>query len=168
MHPCRVLFLCSGNSARSILSEATLNHMGKGRFEAFSAGSHPAERVHPGAIEQLKGLGIPVEGLASKSWKRFAEASAPTLDVVITVCGNAANETCPVFVGDFTRSHWGLPDPAAADVRAPGEAFHQVHRQIIHRLNALLAIPIETMSGDELQDALDRIGTLVSDDEAAA
>ena len=168
MHPCRVLFICTGNSARSILSEATLNHLGKGRFEALSAGSRPSGRVHPAALEQLAAAGMPGEGLASKSWDRFAEAGAPALDIVITVCDNAANETCPVLFGDFVKSHWGLPDPAAAQgTAALAEAFRKAHTLIIRRITALLQLPLETMARDELQHALDRIAT-ITDDEASA
>ncbi len=167
MNPCRVLFLCTGNSARSILSEATLNHLGQGRFEAFSAGSQPTGRVHPAAIKQLAAVDMPSDGLASKSWDRFAHAGAPALDIVITVCGNAANQTCPVFPGDFVRSHWGLPDPAMAqDAEALGEAFRQAHKRILHRLTALLALPVETMCRDDLQHALDRIGAATGDEES--
>lgn len=168
MHPCRVLFICTGNSARSILSEATLNHFGKGRFEALSAGSRPSGQVHPAALEQLAAAGMSSEDLASKSWDRFAEAGAPALDIVITVCDNAANEACPVLFGDFVKSHWGLPDPAAAcDVETLGEAFRKAHALIIRRITALLQLPLETMHRDELQHALDRIAT-ITDDETAA
>ncbi len=158
MYPCRILFICTGNSARSILSEATLNHLGKGRFEAFSAGSQPTGRVHPAAIEQLAAQGVPTDGLASKSWDRFAQAGAPALDIVITVCDNAANEICPVFPGDFVRSYWGLPDPAAVeDAQRLTATFGQVHQLITRRLTALLALPVESLRRDELQRALDRI-----------
>ena len=169
MNPCRVLFICTGNSARSILCEATLNHLGEGRFEAFSAGSRPTGRVHSAALDQLAAAGLPTEGLASKSWDRFAQTGAPTLDIVITVCDNAARATCPVFPGDFTRSHWSLPDPAAAHgTEALREAFHQTHQLITQRLTALRALPLEAMHRDELQRALDRIGTSISTDEATA
>ena len=169
MFPCRVLFICTGNSARSILCEATLSHLGAGRFEAFSAGSHPAGKIHPAAIAQLASAGVPAHGFTSKSWSRFMEADAPLLDIVITVCSNAANETCPVFPGDFVRSHWGLPDPAAAHgTEALSEAFRHAHKLITQRLGALLLLPLETMRRDELQRALDRIGTITSDDEATA
>lgn len=169
MNPCRVLFICTGNSARSILSEATLNHLGKGRFEAYSAGSQPTGRVNSYALEELKVAGIPTEGLSSKSWDRFTEEGAPPLDIVITVCDNAANETCPVLFGDFIKSHWGLPDPAATE--APGEAleaFRHAHALIIYRLMALLQLPIETMDRDALKQALDRIGTITDENEDKA
>ncbi|WP_426701512.1 arsenate reductase ArsC [Rhodanobacter sp. Col0626] len=169
MYPCRVLFICTGNSARSILSEATLNHLGSGRFQAFSAGSQPTGRVNPYAIEELKTLGISTEDLSSKSWDRFTDEGAPPLDIVITVCDNAANETCPVLFGDFVKSHWGLPDPAAAHGEgALIEAFRQAHTLIIHRVTALVNLPVEMMGRDELQQALDHIDTITDDDEEGA
>ena len=167
MHPFRVLFICTGNSARSILSEATLNHLGKGRFEAFSAGSQPTGRVNPYAIEELKALGIATEGLSSKSWDRFTEAGAPPLDIVITVCDNAANETCPVLFGDFVKSHWGLPDPAAARDTDAAAAFRRAYALIVRRITALLQLPVETMGRDELKQALDHIGS-ITDEETDA
>ena len=164
MHPCRVLFICTGNSARSILSEATLNHLGKGRFEAFSAGSQPTGRVNPHALEQLKSAGMPSEGFTSKSWDRFAEEGAPPLDIVITVCDNAANETCPVLFGDFVKGHWGLPDPAAVQGdKALTEAFRQAHALIVRRITALLQLPVETMPRDELKYAVDQIAMVTGD-----
>lgn len=163
MNPCRVLFICTGNSARSILSEATLNHLGKGRFEAFSAGSRPNGRVNPYAIEELKAAGIPTDGLSSKSWDRFTGEGAPPLDIVITVCDNAANETCPVLFGDFVKAHWGQPDPAAAE-----EAFRVAHALVLYRVTALLNLPVETMSRDALKQALDHIGTITDDGEEHA
>jgi protein-tyrosine-phosphatase len=163
MNPCRVLFICTGNSARSILSEATLNHLGKGRFEAFSAGSRPNGRVNPYAIEELKAVGIPTDGLSSKSWDRFTGEGAPPLDIVITVCDNAANETCPVLFGDFVKAHWGQPDPAAAQ-----EAFRVAHALVLYRVTALLNLPVETLSRDALNQALDHIGTITDDGEEHA
>ena len=161
MNPCRVLFICTGNSARSILSEATLNQLGKGRFEAFSAGSRPTGKVNPRAIEELEARGMHAGGLSSKSWDRFTEEGAPPLDLVITVCDDAASETCPVLFGDFLKSHWGLPDPAAAQGEgALVEAFHEAHTLIIQRIKAFLKLPVETMSRDALQHALDHIDTL--------
>jgi arsenate reductase (thioredoxin) len=162
MHPCRILFICTGNSARSILSEATLNHLGAGRFEAFSAGSQPTGRINPYAIEELAASGISSVNLSSKSWDRFVGDDAPSLDIVITVCDNAASEPCPVLFGNFVRTHWGLPDPASvhgerSDISA---AFHRTHAQITRRLMSLLALPVETMTGEELKRALDGIGAL--------
>lgn len=167
MHPCRVLIICTGNSARSILSEATLNHLGKGRFEAYSAGSQPTGKVNPHALDQLKTAGIPTDNLSSKSWDRFVGDGAPPLDIVITVCDSAASEPCPVLFGDFVRSHWGLPDPAAVkgDAATVAAAFERAHALITVRLMALLNLPVETLSKDELQQALDHIGTITDDEE---
>jgi protein-tyrosine-phosphatase len=168
MHPYRVLFICTGNSARSILSEATLNHLGKGRFEAFSAGSQPTGRVNPYALEVLADAGIATENLSSKSWDRFVEAGAPPLDIVITVCDSAAREPCPVLFGYFVRTHWGLPDPAAVQGNpvAIRHAFERAHGLIAARVAALVNLPIESLRRDELQRELDRIGTMTGDVEA--
>ncbi|GLQ91950.1 arsenate reductase ArsC [Dyella acidisoli] len=167
MHPCRVLFICTGNSARSILSEATLNHLGKGRFEAFSAGSQPTGRVNPYALEELASAGISTENLSSKSWDRFVDEGAPPLDIVITVCDSAAKEPCPVLFGDFVRTHWGLSDPAAVqgNAIAISKAFQHAHALITYRLMALLNLPVESMTRDELQHALDHIGAMANDDD---
>lgn len=167
MHPCRVLFICTGNSARSILSEATLNHLGKGRFVAYSAGSKPTGQVNPYALEELATAGIPIDGLSSKSWDQFVGDQAPPLDIVVTVCDSAASEPCPVLFGDFVRTHWGLPDPAAAKGSpvAIREAFHQAHMVITYRIMALLNQPVETMSAEELKWVLDGIGALTGDDD---
>ena len=167
MYPCRVLFICTGNSARSILAEATLNHLGKGRFEAFSGGSQPAGRVNPYALEELTSAGIPCENLSSKSWDRFVGEGAPALDIVITVCDSAANEPCPVLFGNFVRAHWGLHDPAAVKGNPIeiGAAFQHAHALITYRLLALLRLPVETMEPEALKRALDRIGALSDDDD---
>lgn len=168
MHPCRVLFICTGNSARSILSEATLNHLGEGRFAAYSAGSKPIGQVNPYALEELASAGIPIEGLSSKSWDQFVGEQAPPLDIVITVCDAAASERCPVLFGDFVRTHWGLPDPAGAKSSpvAIRDAFHRANRVITYRIMALLNLPVETLSSEELKWALDGIGALTGDDDS--
>ena len=129
-----VLFLCTGNSARSILAEALLNDLGKGRFRAYSAGSHPTGTVNPFALERLEKEGIPVEGARSKSWDEFAQAEAPTLDFVITVCDNAAGEVCPAWPGQPITAHWGVFDPAAVEddqkFMAFSKSFAILHRRI--------------------------------------
>ncbi|WP_058833580.1 arsenate reductase ArsC [Luteimonas abyssi] len=142
----RVLFLCTGNSARSILAESTLRAWGVGRYESFSAGSRPAGTVHPSAIAQLEHEGFPTDGLRSKSWDEFAPEQAAAMDLVVTVCDSAAAEACPVIHGDFVRVHWGLFDPAAvsgsdADKRA---AFAQAHAIIKERLRVFLEIRDDT------------------------
>lgn len=157
--PLRVLFLCTGNSARSILCEATLRHWGSGRFEVFSAGSQPAGRVHPSALAQLHQAGIATDELSSKSWDRFAADGATPMDLVITVCHSAAQEPCPVFFGDFVRAHWGLPDPShtvgdAADV---AQAFADTHALITARVQALAAAPVETMDAEALRAMVNAI-----------
>jgi len=162
MNPCRILFICTANSARSILAEATLNALGRPRFEAYSAGSQPSGQVHPLALATLHAAGLPTEGLASKSWDRFVEADPQTMDIVITLCDHAAHQPCPVWLGDCVRSHWGLPDPAAvqANKEVACAVFRQTHQHITKRLQALLAIPVETLSSTRLLQALERIGQI--------
>ena len=160
MPPCRVLFICTGNSARSILSEATLNHLAPGRFEAFSAGSQPTGRVSPYALETLAGAGISAGGLNSKSWDRFVGEAALPLHIVITVCDSAAREPCPVLFGDFVRSHWGLPDPAAiegSDVDRR-RAFRQTFAALENRIRIFASLPLDTLDRMSLQSRLDAIG----------
>lgn len=154
--PIKVLFLCTANSARSILFAATLNHLGRGRFEAHSAGSQPAGFVNPNALAELQRRGIPAEGARSKSWDEYAGSDATTFDLVITVCDSAANESCPVFFGDFVKAHWGLPDPASikGEDDAVQEAFRRTEDVIVVRLEALVALPVETLSRDVLQQEL--------------
>ncbi|HEY9540439.1 MAG TPA: arsenate reductase ArsC [Luteimonas sp.] len=166
----RVLFLCTGNSARSVLAEATLRAWAGHRFEVFSAGSQPAGTVNPYALGQLAADGIATAGLRSKSWDEFATADAAPMDLVVTVCDSAAAEACPIVFGDFLRAHWGLPDPAAVegDDDAKREAFRQAHRIVKARLQALLALPADAWDDrPALKQALDRIGFVEPDDEAA-
>ena len=159
--PRRILFLCTGNSARSILAEATLRAWGAPRFQAFSAGSHPARQVNPAALAQLRASGISTEGLHSKSWDVFAAADAPVLDAVVTVCDAAAAEACPVVFGDFVRTHWSQPDPAVADAAGRRAAFEQAHAIIGARIRALLAVPDATWDDPlALKAALDAIAAL--------
>ena len=159
----RILFVCTGNSARSVLSEATLTAWSAGRFEAFSAGSQPTGRINPFAIAQLQADGIPFAGLRSKSWDEFSGDDAPPLDLVVTVCDSAAAEACPVFFGNFHRTHWGLPDPAGVDGSESDKAaaFARAHATIKARLRALIDLPDGLWSQpDALGPALDRIGAI--------
>lgn len=158
--PYRVLFLCTGNSARSILAEATLNQLGEGRFIAYSAGSFPTGRVNPFSLELLARKGWPITGLRSKRWDEFALPGAPEMDFIITVCANAAGETCPVWPGQPTSAHWGFDDPAAAEGSDDGKraAFAEIHAQITRRIERLLALPLTTMSRAEQLTALRAIG----------
>lgn len=165
----RVLFLCTGNSARSVLAEATLRAWAGNRFEAFSAGSKPAGQVNPHALAQLAAEGISTAGLRSKSWDEFATADAAPMDLVVTVCDSAASETCPVVFGDFLRVHWGLPDPAAVSGtdEEKAAAFRQAHRVIKARLLAFLALPAEAWNDRQaIKTQLDRIGFVEPEDEA--
>lgn len=139
-----ILVLCTGNSARSILGEAIVNRLGRGRFRGFSAGSFPKGQVHPGALRLLERLGYPTDGLRSKSWDEFAGPDAPRIDVVITVCDNAAGEICPIWPGHPVKAHWGLPDPAAVegDDAAVDAAFDAAHRALTARIARLVELPI--------------------------
>ena len=141
--PLNALFLCTGNSARSILAEALLNRDGGGRFRAFSAGSFPKGAVHPMALEVLRDGGFPVAGLRSKSWDEFAGVDAPPLDLIITVCDNAAGEVCPVWPGHPMTAHWGIEDPAAVEGLAQREAFLRALGYLRNRISMLLALPGE-------------------------
>lgn len=155
-----VLFLCTGNSARSILAEAILNHKGRGRFRAFSAGSHPTGKVNPAAIDLLQHLKIPTEGLRSKAWDEFAAPGAPLLDFVFTVCDNAAGELCPVWPGQPMTAHWGVPDPAAAEGsdEQKRRAFHEAFRALSTRINLFISLPMEKLDRLALQKRLQEIG----------
>lgn len=171
MEPCRrILFLCTGNSARSILAEATLRAWAGDRFEVASAGSQPTGRVNPFALQQLAAEGIATAGLRSKSWDEFAAADAAPMDLVVTVCDAAAAEACPVVFGDFLRVHWGLPDPAAVegDDAARRAAVARAHGTIKARLLALLALPAATWDDRAaLEPALQRIALVEAGDREA-
>ena len=155
-----VLVLCTGNSARSILGEALFNTLGAGRFKAYSAGSHPAGRVNPFAIEQLRQLGYPVEELRSKSWDEFAQPGAPQMDFIVTVCDNAAGEVCPVWPGRPVTAHWGFPDPAAVEGsdEQKREAFARTLQQIRNRVQLFLSLPLETLDRLAIENHMRAIG----------
>jgi arsenate reductase len=155
-----VLFLCTGNSARSILAEALLGKLGAPRFRAFSAGSKPVGRVNPFAERELRTMGVDPAGFRSKSWDEFAAPGAPALDIVITVCDNAAGEVCPVWPGQPVTAHWGFPDPAAVegDEAAKQRAFAQVAHQLRTRIQLLLSLPVDGIDRLALQDRLRAIG----------
>ncbi|EEE36209.1 Low molecular weight phosphotyrosine protein phosphatase [Rhodobacteraceae bacterium KLH11] len=155
-----ILVLCTGNSARSILLESIFNHTGNGRVHAYSAGSNPTGKVHPQSLTLLGEKGHEVRDARSKSWDEFAAEDAPEMDLVITVCGSAAEETCPVWPGAPVRAHWGVEDPAAAIEADWDTAFRTAYDILGRRAEALLALPLETMDGGELTAQLKRIGTL--------
>jgi len=155
-----VLFLCTGNSARSIMAEAILNHKGKGRFAAWSAGSHPTGQPRPEALKQLECAGISTAGLRSKSWDEFAAAGAPKLDFIFTVCDNAANEQCPYWPGQPMSAHWGIPDPAAAR-GTPEEiarAFRDAFLVLDRRIGLFLSLPLATLEDLAIQREINQIG----------
>ncbi len=153
-----VLVLCTGNSARSILGEMLFNHLGNGRIKAYSAGSKPGGVVNPVALETLAKHGVPCEGARSKSWDEFAAPEAPKFDFIFTVCGNAAQETCPVWPGHPTTAHWGIPDPAHVEpMEARREAFEQAYQSLKQRIDAFLVLPLESMSRDDVLAAARRI-----------
>lgn len=155
-----VLILCTGNSARSILGEAILNHKGKGRFTAYSAGSHPTGQPRPEALKQLQSAGISIEGLRSKSWDEFTGSNAPKLDFVFTVCDNAANEQCPYWPGQPMTAHWGIPDPAAVK-GTPEEiarAFREAFMILDRRISLLLSLPLATLDSMTIRSELQKIG----------
>jgi len=160
--PYNVLFLCTGNSARSIIAEVLLNHWGKGRFRAFSAGSHPKGRVHPLAIEILRRNHLPTEGLRSKSWDELAGPDAPPLDFVFTVCDNAAQEICPIWPGQPMTAHWGIHDPAAVEGSDEEQqrAFQKAFRELDARLKIFTSLRLESLDELSLQRQLDAIGNM--------
>ncbi len=152
------LFLCTGNSARSILAEAILNKEGRGQFRAFSAGSFPKGDVHPAALDLLRELNFPIDGLRSKSWDEFAADRAPPLDFIFTVCDNAAGETCPIWPGKPTTAHWGIEDPAAVEGEGQRLAFWNAFRQMQRRIELFLALPLESIDKMTLENRLREIG----------
>jgi arsenate reductase len=158
--PYNVLFLCTGNSARSILAEALVNHSGRGQFRGFSAGSHPKGAVHPIALALLKRMTLPTEGLRSKSWDEFAEPGAPPLDFVFTVCDNAAGEACPYWPRQPMTAHWGVPDPAAVEGTEADKwiAFRETLRLLDNRIKIFTSLPLGTLDRIKLHERLDAIG----------
>jgi arsenate reductase len=164
-----VLFLCTGNSARSIMAEAILNRMGMGKFRAYSAGSHPKGELNPHAVRLLRKLNYDISGMYSKSWDEFAKPGAPLLDFVFTVCDDAAGESCPVWPGQPMTAHWGVPDPA----RATGTdaeialAFNDAYRMLHQRIAIFTALPIDKLDRLSLQGKLDEIGKLKGDASSA-
>ena len=158
--PYNVLFLCTGNSARSILAEQLLNHWGKGKFRAFSAGSFPKGTVHPIALALLRHMNLPTEGLRSKSWDEFAQAGAPHIDFVFTVCDNAANEVCPIWPGHPMTAHWGIADPAAVEgsETQKWQAFREAFHQLETRVKIFVSLPLDSPDRAKLREHLDAIG----------
>jgi arsenate reductase len=165
MEPYNVLFLCTGNSARSVMAEALLNYWGRGRFRAFSAGSHPKGEVLPLTLEALERSHLPTEGLRSKSWNEFSQAGAPKLDFVFTVCGNAAKEQCPYWPGQPMTAHWGIDDPAAAagTREAQLRVFNRALRELDARIKLFINLPIDKLDKLTLQERLDQIGGVESE-----
>ncbi len=157
-----ILILCTANSARSILGEALINRLGAGRLRAYSAGSHPRGEPNPDALAMLADKGYDISGFSSKSWDVFSEPDAPKMDIVITVCDSAAGETCPLWPGTPVKAHWGIPDPAyrGETVQERRAAFEEAYRLLQLRVQALLALPLETMDAAELRRALAGIGRL--------
>jgi arsenate reductase len=155
-----VLFLCTGNSARSILAEAILNHKGNGRFTAYSAGSHPTGKVRSEALQQIEAAGLPTANLRSKSWDEFSAPGAPKLDFVFTVCDNAAKEQCPYWPGQPMTAHWGIPDPAAVK-GTPEEisrAFRDAFTVLDRRIGLFLSLPLATLKDMAIKREIDQIG----------
>lgn len=158
-----VLFLCTGNSARSILAEALMNHLSQGRFKGYSAGSFPKGQVHPMALELLQQCRLPTEGLRSKSWDEFAAQGAPVMDYIFTVCDQAAGEVCPVWPGHPVTAHWGLPDPAAVTSSRSDQvtAFQQAFRVIEARIRSFLAFRFEEGTPDDIKRMAEEAGKLI-------
>src|SRR3569832_1090632 len=167
--PYYVLFLCTGNSARSIMGEVILNKIGKGKFVAYSAGSNPTGKVNPLALALLKRLDFPTDGARSNSWDEFARPDAPELDFVFTVCDNAANEVCPIWPGQPMTAHWGVPDPAAVEGAESEKdaAFRDAYLQLQRRIELFANLPVQSLDRMALKKRLDEIGT-TADEKARA
>lgn len=165
--PYNVLFLCTGNSARSIMAEALLNRDGAGRFRAFSAGSFPKGQVHPMSLELLKSLGFETEGLRSKSWDEFAAPGAPQIDFILTVCDDAAGETCPIWPGHPMTAHWGIEDPAGVEGDGQLQAFQTALTYLKRRIDLFLALPMESIDRLALKNKLREIGAEAGASQAA-
>jgi protein-tyrosine-phosphatase len=155
-----VLFLCTHNSARSVIAECVMNRLGAGRFQASSAGSQPSGRIHPFALDLLRQLRYDTSGLRSKSWEEFAKPAAPKMDFVFTVCDDAASETCPVWPGEPMSAHWGLPDPSRAEGSETERrlAFADTHRMVNQRVSIFLSLPLASLDRMSLKRRLDEIG----------
>ena len=164
METYNVLFLCTGNSARSIMAEALLNYWGRGRFRAFSAGSRPKGEVHPLTLETLERSHLPIDGARSKSWSEFSGTNAPKLDFVFTVCGNAAKEECPYWPGQPMTAHWGVDDPAAVEGSREEQlrAFNRALRELDARIKLFISLPFDSLDKLTLQEKLRAIGRMPS------
>lgn len=168
--PYRALFLCTENSARSIMAESLLNHWGRGKFRAYSAGTNPKGTVHPVALALLRHMNLPTEGLRSKSWDEFAALGAPALDFVFTVCDRAAMEVCPLWPGQPMTAHWGIEDPATVEgtLEQQKRAFNAAFRALDARLRLFTSLPIESLDRLALQRQLDSIGSVLPEESLAA
>lgn len=155
-----VLFLCTGNSARSILGEAIMNKLGAGRFRAYSAGSQPKGEVHPMAISVLSEMSYDTNGMSSKSWSEFSKPGSPEFDFIFTVCDSAAGETCPVWIGHPMTAHWGIEDPAAVEGEGQREAFLQALRYLYNRISLFLTLPHSSIDETAMKQKLKEIGTV--------
>lgn len=164
-----VLVLCTGNSARSIMAEALINTMGRGRFKAYSAGSHPGGTVNPFAIEQVKATGYPVDELRSKSWDEFATPGAPKMDFIVTVCDNAAGEMCPIWPGQPMTAHWGFEDPAAFEGTEAEKrrVFEKTFRQIMNSVRVFVNLPLAMLDKTAIKREIDAIGTATPKEQAS-
>jgi arsenate reductase len=164
--PFNVLFLCTGNSARSVLAESLLNHWGLDRFRGFSAGSFPRGAIHPCALKLLHSLELPTEGLRSKSWNEFAKPGAPVMDFVFTVCDQAAGEVCPVWPGQPLTAHWGMPDPAAVDDSDVEQwhAFRDTFRSLENRIKVFTSLPFASLDRMSLARQVEAIGRMQPDE----